>query len=137
MRRRGFALEEHRNPSLRQALPRGCTPYILITGGCSCDLCQKHPNAASTLRPEDAIALRDDAAAIVRELVPAFLYVHFYSGDIAAERLPITGRTHRPLDSLTWTGDPVLRDTLIELTPTAMGTKRRPSDAADGGGRAI
>jgi hypothetical protein len=111
-RRRGFALAEHSNPHLRQALPRGYTPYVLTTGHCSCDLCRKHPRATSTA---DAVALRDDASAIVRELAPSFLYVHFYSGDIATEQLPITERVRRSLDSLGSAGEPLLRDTLIEL----------------------
>lgn len=76
-RRRGFALDEQHNASLRQVLPRGYTPFILTTGGCSCDLCRKHPRAGETSKPKDAIALRDDAALIIRELAPSFLYVHF------------------------------------------------------------
>ena len=120
-RRRGFALTEHTNPTLRRALPPRYTPYLLTTGACSCDLCVRHPQAESTDRPDDAIALRDDAAAIVRELAPAdapsLLYVHFYSGDVATEKLPVMARRRRALDSLSTAGDPVLRDELNELVP--------------------
>lgn len=114
-RRRGFALNEHKNPSLKQALPRGYTSFVLTTGGCSCDLCRKHPNARETSKPKDAIALRDDAALIIRELAPSFIYVHFYSGDIQTEQLPIIERVRRPLDSFTSACDPVFRDTLVEI----------------------
>ena len=58
---------------------------------------------------------RDDAALIVRELAPSFLYVHFYSGNISTERLPILERARRPLDSFTSASNPVLRNTSIEL----------------------
>jgi hypothetical protein len=120
-RRRGFALTEHENPTLRRALPAGYTPYLLTTGACSCDLCVRHPRAESTNRPDDAIALRDDAAAIVRELAtadaPSLLYVHFYSGNVATEKLPVMARRRRALDSLSAVGDPVLRDELNELVP--------------------
>jgi hypothetical protein len=114
-RRRGFALDEQNNASLREVLPRGYTPFNLTTGGCSCDLCRKHPRARETLKPKDAIALRDDGALIIRELSPSFLYVHFYSGDIQTEKLPIVERVRRPLDSFTSASDPVFRDTLVEI----------------------
>jgi hypothetical protein len=120
-RRRGFALDEHKNPNLTQALPRGYTPFVLTTGGCSCDLCRKHPRAEQTPKPEDAIALRDDAVQIVRELGPSFLYIHFYSGDISTEELPILDRVRRPVDSFTLASDPVLRDTLVEIIAQSGG----------------
>ena len=120
-RRRGFALSEHANPTLRRALPDGYTPYLLTTGACSCDLCVRHPAAESTKRPDDAIVLRDDAAAVVRELAPAntpsFLYVHFYSGDVASEKLPILSLRRMALDSLSTGDDPLLRDELTQLLP--------------------
>ena len=73
------------------------------------------------MRPDDAIALRDDAAAIVCDLArtnaPSFLYVHFYSGDVASEKLPILSLRRMALDSLSTRNDPLLRDELTQLVP--------------------
>ena len=119
-RRRRFALAEHRNQTLRQALPSTYLPWLLTSGGCSCELCCELPKPKQPPTPGRAFFLRYDAAEIVRELAAlhcgsSFLYVHFYSGDVSAEPLPIIGRTRMTPDSLSSHAAPILRDELIEL----------------------
>ena len=120
-RRRGYALAEHDHPALRKALPPSHVPWLLTTGGCSCDFCGRPSESVQTRDAKRAIVLRDDAAEIIRELVAldsgsSFLYVHFYGGDISTEPLPIVKRSRRTPGSLTSPTDPIMRDELIELT---------------------
>jgi len=96
-------------------------PWLLTTGGCSCELCCRPPEPAQVADAERAIFLREDAAAIVQELASlhtggAFLYVHFYSGDVSTEPLPILARTRRAPESLSSRTEPIHRDELIEIT---------------------
>jgi hypothetical protein len=120
-RRRYFALAEHHNPTLRQALAPTHLPWLLTTGGCSCELCCRPPDTKRRADADRAVVLREDAVAIIRELATlhagsSFLYIHFYSGDISSEQLPILSRTRRTLDSISSSAEPIMRDDLIELT---------------------
>ena len=109
-RRRGFHLAEQQNASLLKALPPDYSSWLLTRGQCSCELC---------LQPEaetKAVRLREDAAEIVRQFGTlhtgrTFLYIHWYTGDVSTEALPIDQRIRQRNFSL---AESLPLDTLIE-----------------------
>lgn len=118
-RRRYYALAPHDNPALKKRLPADYSAWVLVKGGCSCELCVSDGTVPHTDPTTPDLKLSDDAMEILRELAAGldrvFLYVHQYRGDISTEPLPIVAKERRKMGAFGSQAS-FRRDSLIELT---------------------
>lgn len=118
-RRRGYALDPLDNPDLRCQLPNDHLNWVLTTGGCSCELIERHDAGNQDAASETTFGFRRDAAEILHalsaDLDRCFLLVHHYSGNVASEKLPTLSRARRKETDLK---EQMVfeRDTIYELT---------------------
>jgi len=84
-KRRGFRVFRQENASISRLLPADCALWVITSKGCSCCLC-----LSDELKPEK-LRLRDDVVEYVSELVrecgPIHMLIHWYSGDLASEKV--------------------------------------------------